>query len=236
MVSLTRWTWVWASFRSWWWTGKPGVLQSMGLQGVGHNWATERNWYICMCVCGGVCVYIHIPSLLDILSTHPSHLWGKTKLTKMACSGSLTLCFVNNDYVTAESICSTAHMHHEVLVGHGLCAVRMCEFHLKCGGITSASQLCLLGQPWEERIVCLLLWLLRQPGERLCCVRFCYGCCCGCCISQERINVCAVPTAPRVSFQPLGCALPTLGSGNSVDNVNSETFGVMNRISKTTSI
>ena len=32
MASLTRWTWVWASSRSWWWTGKPGVLQSMGSQ------------------------------------------------------------------------------------------------------------------------------------------------------------------------------------------------------------
>ena len=30
MASLTQWTWVWASFSSWWWTGKPGVLQSMG--------------------------------------------------------------------------------------------------------------------------------------------------------------------------------------------------------------
>ena len=29
-TSLTRWTWVWASSRSWWWTGKPGVLHSMG--------------------------------------------------------------------------------------------------------------------------------------------------------------------------------------------------------------
>ena len=37
------WTWVWAT-RSWWWTGKPGVLQSMGLQRGGHNWATELNW------------------------------------------------------------------------------------------------------------------------------------------------------------------------------------------------
>ena len=44
MVSLTRWSWVWGSSRSWWWTGKPGVLQSMGLQRVGHNWATEVNW------------------------------------------------------------------------------------------------------------------------------------------------------------------------------------------------
>ena len=28
----------------WWWTGKPGMLQSMGSQRVGYNWATERNW------------------------------------------------------------------------------------------------------------------------------------------------------------------------------------------------
>ena len=32
---------VWVSPGSWWWTGKPGVLQSMGLQRVGHDWMTE---------------------------------------------------------------------------------------------------------------------------------------------------------------------------------------------------
>ena len=38
---------------SWWWTGKPGILQSMGSQRDGHDWATEMNW----CVCAqGVCV------------------------------------------------------------------------------------------------------------------------------------------------------------------------------------
>ena len=41
---LTRWTWVWVNSRSWWWTGRPVVLQSMGLQRVGHDWATELNW------------------------------------------------------------------------------------------------------------------------------------------------------------------------------------------------
>ena len=44
MASLTWWTWVWANSGSWWWTGKPGVLQSMGSQGVGHDWVTELNW------------------------------------------------------------------------------------------------------------------------------------------------------------------------------------------------
>ena len=38
------WTRVWVSSGSWWWTGKPGVLQSMGSQRVGHDWATELNW------------------------------------------------------------------------------------------------------------------------------------------------------------------------------------------------
>ena len=41
---LALWTWVWVSPGSWWWTGKPGVLWSMGLQTVGHNWVTELNW------------------------------------------------------------------------------------------------------------------------------------------------------------------------------------------------
>ena len=44
MSSQTQWTWVCVNSRSWWWTGKPGVLQSMGSQRVRHNWATELNW------------------------------------------------------------------------------------------------------------------------------------------------------------------------------------------------
>ena len=43
MASPTQWTWVWVSSGSWWGTGKPGMLQSMGLQRVRHNWATELN-------------------------------------------------------------------------------------------------------------------------------------------------------------------------------------------------
>ena len=44
MASPTGWTWVWASSGSWWWTGKPGMLQSMGSQRVRHDWAAELNW------------------------------------------------------------------------------------------------------------------------------------------------------------------------------------------------
>ena len=44
MASPTWWTWAWVSSRSWWWTGKPGMLLSMGLQGVRQDWETELNW------------------------------------------------------------------------------------------------------------------------------------------------------------------------------------------------
>ena len=44
MASPTQWTWVWVGSWSCWWTGRPGVLQSMGSQRVGHDWATELNW------------------------------------------------------------------------------------------------------------------------------------------------------------------------------------------------
>ena len=45
MASPTRWTWVWVDSGSWWWTGRPGVLQYMVSQRVGHDWVTELNWY-----------------------------------------------------------------------------------------------------------------------------------------------------------------------------------------------
>ena len=40
---MVEWTWVWVNSGSWWWTGRPGVLQSMGPQRVGHDWATELH-------------------------------------------------------------------------------------------------------------------------------------------------------------------------------------------------
>ena len=45
MASLTQWAWVWASSRRWWKTGKPGMLQSMGSQRVGHDWVTQQHNY-----------------------------------------------------------------------------------------------------------------------------------------------------------------------------------------------
>ena len=44
VASLTGWAWVWVNSRSLWWTGRPGRLQFIGSQIVGHDWATELNW------------------------------------------------------------------------------------------------------------------------------------------------------------------------------------------------
>ena len=58
LASLTRWTWVWVNSGSWWWTGRPGLLQFMGSQRVGQDWATELNWTVTFdfevaCYCSG---------------------------------------------------------------------------------------------------------------------------------------------------------------------------------------
>ena len=80
-ASPTRWTWVWVNSRSWWWTGRPGVLQFMGLQRVRHDWATELNWtefsprstalcismYLCFGL-GSCCSFCSISSPVD-------HFW-----------------------------------------------------------------------------------------------------------------------------------------------------------------
>ena len=47
MASPTQRTWVWVNSGSWWWTGKPGVLQSIGLQRVRHDWGTELRRHLC---------------------------------------------------------------------------------------------------------------------------------------------------------------------------------------------
>ena len=44
MASPTQRTWIWVNSGSWWWTGRPGVLKSMGSHRVRHDWVTEPNW------------------------------------------------------------------------------------------------------------------------------------------------------------------------------------------------
>ena len=58
MASLTRWTWVLVNSRNGWWTGRPGVLQCLGLQRVGRDGATELKltvWHWIVYLCSEVC-------------------------------------------------------------------------------------------------------------------------------------------------------------------------------------
>ena len=72
MASLTQWAWVWASFGSWWWTGKPGMLHSMELQRVGHDWTTELSPSIILVKNGIIHQYEHffiIPSSIYVIQS-----------------------------------------------------------------------------------------------------------------------------------------------------------------------
>ena len=74
------WTWIWASSGSWWWAGRPGVLQSMGLQWVRHDWSSELNWvFIIRCNYSGFLLkawgasWDYLP-FVCVLS-HFTHIW-----------------------------------------------------------------------------------------------------------------------------------------------------------------
>ena len=68
MASQTRWTCVWVNSGSWWWTGRPGVLQFMGSQRVRHDWATELNWTeLCSCYTSLHCTCFFMITLIFLL-------------------------------------------------------------------------------------------------------------------------------------------------------------------------
>ena len=88
MASPTRWTWVWVDSGGWWWTGRPGVLQSPGSQRVGHDWATELNWTELRLPS------THFPLLLPrililLCRTHPSYMRYKLVGPQSRCPQSL---------------------------------------------------------------------------------------------------------------------------------------------------
>ena len=136
----------------------------------------------------------------------------------MVGSGSPAPHFVNNDYVAAEIVSSTAHARHEVLdrLRASVSAVPLDELHMKA--------------------LQLLRWGYTGVTPRLCHARLCYGsimamlwlccgCCYGCCVSQERRNVSAVPVAPQVFIQPLSSHLACPGFSQQYeqqDNCHSE--------------
>ena len=83
MALLTRWTWVWVNSGSWWWTGRPGVLWFMGLQRVGHDWATELNWNDLAHMCEGTHTHEGRHSVKEVLRNIPlTRVRGKTHMRK----------------------------------------------------------------------------------------------------------------------------------------------------------
>ena len=124
---------------------------------------------------------------------------GVGKLTRWHQSGSLTPCSqallpisVNNDYVTAEIICSTAHVPHKVPASsQDVCSMPLWVPRESGGIYWCTTAVSIESVTRGEDIVCLLLWLLRQ---------------------QERINISAVQMAPE-SSSLLVRASPALGSG-----------------------
>ena len=160
----------------------------------------------------------------------------------MAWSGSLTPwpltlapCFVNNDYVTAEITYTTAHAHHEVYVTAGTTysTAHVCHNILTWSWVTSCSMpvwascespaATALGLHWSCIMVtfCEVGYGYSMPP--LC---LSYGCCYCCCVSQERINMSAFPTAYQLFFQPLSFCLAIPGSAYSAKSVNSKKISV----------
>ena len=67
MASPNQCTWVWESSRSWWWTGKPGLLQFTDSQRVRHDWATELNWAESLLWCYSVRYGYFFTLLLELI-------------------------------------------------------------------------------------------------------------------------------------------------------------------------
>ena len=84
MASPTRWTWVWVNSRSWWWTGRPGVLQFMRLQRVGHDWVTELNWIEAL-----LCPNLSPPAYPPALCGHSQFLCTDPDITSLEMSPGL---------------------------------------------------------------------------------------------------------------------------------------------------
>ena len=70
MASWTQWVWIWVNSRSWWRTGRPGMLRFMGSQRVGHDWMTELNWTECYWILKHIATrtyYIAYGTLLKVM-------------------------------------------------------------------------------------------------------------------------------------------------------------------------
>jgi len=111
MASPTQWTCIWVGSGSWWWTGEPGVLQSMGSQRIRHDWSTELNWcyfytyfleFWCFCCC--FCFILFFINVCWILSKSCLCIfWGNHTLLYfnllIQCFTLIGLCILRNSCI-----------------------------------------------------------------------------------------------------------------------------------------
>ena len=87
MASLTQWAWVWAGSRSWWWTEKPGMLQSMGSQIARHDWVTELNCSVVGSIkvsTGKTLILVHVTNINAHVNLY--HYWETIPVNDDRCT------------------------------------------------------------------------------------------------------------------------------------------------------
>ena len=86
--------WVWVNSGRWWWTGRPGVLRFMGLQRIWHDWTTELNWTVLLCITKLCCVTLCMLSCF-------SHVRFFATPWSVACQTPLSMGFSRQKYWSA---------------------------------------------------------------------------------------------------------------------------------------
>ena len=149
MVSPTQWTWIWVSSGSWWWTGRPGVLHSMGLLRVRHDWATELTDNIYKC---------HLQNVVLLLLYTLQHSHHQK--------------FVSVNHHTVDSLYPFhfPHCHPSPVITLTLFSVSMCLFlfGLVCLFILLFVCFFVLHVCVKSNSICLYLCFLIQPALWIC--------------------------------------------------------------------
>ena len=106
MASPNQWTWVWVNSGSWWWTGRPGMLQSLGLQKIGHDWVIELNWTNILKVKVLYSWKIKIEQVAIKRMHSPSLRWLKTKQQTTTTHKTQKIASVGEAKEKLESLCT----------------------------------------------------------------------------------------------------------------------------------
>ena len=171
-ASLTQWTWVWGSSGSWWWTGRPGMLQSMVSQRVGHDWATELNWTDSVMWRNVFWIRQTLENSFTFpgLISRPPNI-GDTCFTEQPGEGSGVMCRGAWHMVTnyhCSNSCSFSYPSNICLIVH-LLPKMICK-----GKFGAKIWLFLSGLRWYKRFFCKAENIKRQIQERFFNKVFCF--------------------------------------------------------------